>query len=788
MYNASAYIRECIDSVLCQTFTDFELLIVDDGSTDESRDIVRSYDDPRIRLIENKHDYTGSFNLLLDEAKGVYIARLDNDDIMMPDRLEFQYTYMEEHPEIDILGGSMISFGESEGICTSNGPITLNDLLKGNYLSNPTTMMRRESIKKAKLRYDERFKYAEDYRFWAQAAMAGLRLMNLDKIVIKYRTSSGQISSIHSYEQYKKAKEVQKEISQWLGRDEAHWAETHPIKIPDTHNKLTVIIPFLNEKEEVRNTVRSIRETAGERVDIIVINDQSNDGYNYREDVLPLHVTYIYNKERKGVAASRDYGVSLCKTPYFLLLDAHMRFYDTQWVDRIVSMLEQDDRCLLCCQTGFLSKNQNGEIIENSDNQKAFGAYVTFNKNNYVPGISWNYVEKKANEQTEEIAAVLGAGYAASTRYWKYLRGLEGLHYYGSDETFISLKVWLEGGRCLLLKDIVIGHLYREESPYKRYNEEEVYNGLLISYLLFPQNLDCMANAVALLKDSYTYTLAKEMLMQNQEELEEARNYYKQIFTIPIDSVMRLQMNALPYDAILLATYKNRMADFHQYVCWHIPEKYGLFEGKTAALIWMCHYAEYTNDNSCLGIAVELWDTIKQAIRNEELSWNFCNGTSGIGWAILYLYSRGFITEKPDKLLSIIDKSIKVLDLSGFEDLSTATGLGGIFAYLGFRMQYNDTFTEEYKTKLQQIALHLIQNSRELSACYYAMLFISSCNTTEVYKINKTNASLNDWLTCPFFLPADPCYWDTSLAKGCIGTMIQIMCFEAERSQYTLSN
>ena len=90
VYNASRYLRDCIDSILSQSFTDFELLIVDDGSTDDSVEIIRSYSDSRIRLIENKHDYIGSLNLLLQEARGKYIARMDADDVMLPNRLETQ--------------------------------------------------------------------------------------------------------------------------------------------------------------------------------------------------------------------------------------------------------------------------------------------------------------------------------------------------------------------------------------------------------------------------------------------------------------------------------------------------------------------------------------------------------------------------------------------------------------------------------------------------------------------------------------------------------------------------
>lgn len=92
VYNGAAHLRECIDSVLEQTFTDFELLIADDGSTDDTCAIVRSYTDPRIRLLQNRHDYIATLNLLLDEARGRYVARMDADDLMRPDRLRTQAT------------------------------------------------------------------------------------------------------------------------------------------------------------------------------------------------------------------------------------------------------------------------------------------------------------------------------------------------------------------------------------------------------------------------------------------------------------------------------------------------------------------------------------------------------------------------------------------------------------------------------------------------------------------------------------------------------------------------
>ena len=313
VYNRVKCIGECIESILQQTFTDFELLIVDDGSTDETCDVILSYDDPRIRLIQGEHDYIGSCNRLFDEAKGKYIARMDSDDLMLPDRLRIQYEYMETHPEVDILGGGIITVVNNQDNSIFKRPhvIGWEELLQETFFVHPTVMMRRESIMQHGLRYDADYIYAEDFHFWFQALRAGLQLRNIDDILLKYRISDEQVTAVYNYEQKKNARKVQSAISRWIARDEEVWAIAHPVVVPESPNSLTVIIPFLNEGEEVVNTVRSIRKHVGDRVDIMVINDQSNDGYNYRSDLASYNVIYIYNIERKGVAASHDYGAYL---------------------------------------------------------------------------------------------------------------------------------------------------------------------------------------------------------------------------------------------------------------------------------------------------------------------------------------------------------------------------------------------------------------------------------------------------------------------------------------------
>jgi glycosyltransferase involved in cell wall biosynthesis len=778
VYNTPVeYLKESVESTLSQTFSDFEFIIVDDGSTDTSCvECIESYRDPRIRLIRNKHDFIDSLNIGIKESQGKYIARMDSDDIMMPHRLDFQYVYMESHSEVDILGCGVHYLGESEEFHGNNGVVTVKELLSGNCIFNPTVMMRKNSILESKIQYSKEFIYAEDYHFFSQAAIAGLHIMNVSNPVLKYRISSGQVTSRHRYEQYKKAKAIQQEISQWLARDEIAWAETHPYKIPDTTNKLTVIIPFLNEKEEVRNTVKSVRESAGENVDIIVINDQSNDGYNYRKDISPYNVVYIYNSKRLGVAASRDFGINICKTPFFILLDAHMRFYNTFWAERIISILEKDDRCLLCSQTRFLRKDLHGRAVVNKECPTVYGAYIAFDKENCLTSIQWDYREKIRNEKTEEIAAVLGAGYAASKRYWEYLRGLQGLRYYGSDETFISLKVWLEGGKCVLLKDVEIGHIYRETSPYNRYNADEAYNSLFISNLLFPEHLHNMSKAVALLKNRHTYFIAKNILKEREAEIEEAKKYYNSIFTNSIDNVLKIQMKSIIYDTKMVDGCLNKMADYNEYVQLNMPENYGIFDGQAAVLIWFHHYSEYTHDYSWMKNAENLLSIIKSAILNEELSWIFENGTCGIAWAILYLHSHGFINENIDEVVRIIDKSIEVIDLDKCQDYSLATGAGGLYAYLSLRTMRNNSFSYAYREKLQELAIRVLDYSSDLSSIYYAMQYLSKKDAilgASDNLVDCRNANLNDWVSAPIFLPKESCYWNTSLASGCIGALIK---------------
>ncbi len=202
VYNARAYVAEAIGSILSQTFRDFEFIIIDDGSTDRSAEIILAYDDPRIRYMKNESNLhlSGSLNRALDRAKGRYIARMDADDIALPHRLQTQYDFMQAHPQIDICGSWVEAFGETDGVWERPAG---HDAIKAYMLfSNP--MMHPTIFAKAaffeSFRYDERFDKSEDYALWIDA-IRSKTFANIPKVLLRYRTHRSQVSRTQMHDQ-----------------------------------------------------------------------------------------------------------------------------------------------------------------------------------------------------------------------------------------------------------------------------------------------------------------------------------------------------------------------------------------------------------------------------------------------------------------------------------------------------------------------------------------------------------------------------------------------------------
>lgn len=197
-YNVEKYIKKTIESVLMQTYENFELIIVDDGSNDNTVSIIKSINDPRITLILNERNmglpYTR--NKLLNLANGSYIALMDADDLCHKKRFEEQIKYLKNNPDIDIVGTRYITFGKK--ILKVNSVETNPNKMKYrliffNSLLNSSVMIRREFLTNNKIKYRDDFKVVQDYAFWIDCSKYG-EISNINKVLLKYRTGHDNIT------------------------------------------------------------------------------------------------------------------------------------------------------------------------------------------------------------------------------------------------------------------------------------------------------------------------------------------------------------------------------------------------------------------------------------------------------------------------------------------------------------------------------------------------------------------------------------------------------------------
>ncbi|QJD31129.1 glycosyltransferase [Methylococcus geothermalis] len=212
VYNGEQYLREALESLLTQTFPNFSLLAIDDGSTDSSLEILRSIKDPRLSVKVNPTN-RGLINTLnegLELVQSEYVARMDADDIATPYRLEEQLAFMDAHPDVGLCGGYYERFTDTESIVV-RPPTTHEDisyaLIFDNVMAHNTVMFRRSVLERYRLRYDPAFAYAEDYELWVRFARYS-RLANLPRVLVRYRFHPANTSSRFKTEQEATAAKV----------------------------------------------------------------------------------------------------------------------------------------------------------------------------------------------------------------------------------------------------------------------------------------------------------------------------------------------------------------------------------------------------------------------------------------------------------------------------------------------------------------------------------------------------------------------------------------------------
>lgn len=231
VYNQSKYVGKAIESVLAQSFEDFEFIIVDGGSTDDTCAVVESFTDSRIKFIQNQSDMLGSLNFGLEKAKGKYIAYMDGDRIMHIDRLKIQHTIMQEYENAAVCG-TWTDVSEKNGLkfgkpSTSIAGFVEKPLLKfiqNNFLAFPTTMLRVDFLKKNALKY-ENYPHAEDYKLWVEIAKSGGGFY-VESQTLLYRQLSGEnIDAEQGKESEKSTEKITDEILKYIIKQNK---EEHP--------------------------------------------------------------------------------------------------------------------------------------------------------------------------------------------------------------------------------------------------------------------------------------------------------------------------------------------------------------------------------------------------------------------------------------------------------------------------------------------------------------------------------------------------------------------------------
>lgn len=283
-YNTSEnFLRASIESILNQSFKDFEFIIIDDCSTGSDREIVLTYRDNRIKLLSNSENkgLAASLNIGIKEASGKYIARMDADDISLPMRLKEQYNYLINHTEIDIISTYAKKMGEKNGyiISPTNSTESVDvHLFFGNVICHPTVMMKKEFLENNNLLYDERLKSGQDYELWSRSLMVG-KINIIPKVLLYYRIHGKQISKTKKNEQMNNTYNIYKQQIMNLG-------------IPATDREVQIHYELIND-----NTIlisNGIEQLFAWKTKLKKANDFTG---RYNRKTFELYLNYILFKK-----------------------------------------------------------------------------------------------------------------------------------------------------------------------------------------------------------------------------------------------------------------------------------------------------------------------------------------------------------------------------------------------------------------------------------------------------------------------------------------------------------
>lgn len=290
-FNRSAFITETIKTLVCQTYERIEIIVVDDGSTDDTEFKVKALGVPNLKYVKTENrGVSSAFNRGVIESNGYYIARSDSDDLSKKTRIEYQQGFLSKN-NLDVVGSSLSLFGSARGVWSY--PLTHNAIQAHAIFSVPVAQP--SAFFRAKLfescSYNEDLNIAEDYEFWTRLISDGYLLGNLDKVLVKYRCHNNQLSNGTS------ATEILRLYCQrYL---------TEMYLIP--HSEAEIFSKFIHCGLGNNQILKSLVELISPRLD-------GQAKYIFKRNIMRLILKHNANTERKYSIESKTLEL-LCATP-----------------------------------------------------------------------------------------------------------------------------------------------------------------------------------------------------------------------------------------------------------------------------------------------------------------------------------------------------------------------------------------------------------------------------------------------------------------------------------------
>lgn len=318
VYNGERHIEAAIKSVLAQTYQNFEFIIIDDASTDQTPEILRDLEDPRIRLHRNRTNLglTKSLNKGISYAKGTYIARMDADDISLPHRFDAQVTFLENNAGHALVGSSYYQIDDDGQIVslvevTSRSSAIQKALKKQNCFAHGSVMMRKGAFIDVG-GYDEDFEFSQDYDLWIRIGEK-YKLGNIEEPLYCWRSSATGISSV---------KKEKQDFYARLAVRKGSKPDATPVLKKGSKALVSVIVPTYNRPAMLVEAIHSVLDQTYEDVEIVVVNDS---GVKVESILEPLNkkgnITYIRHSGNRGLAAARNTGIAASRGQYIAYLD-----------------------------------------------------------------------------------------------------------------------------------------------------------------------------------------------------------------------------------------------------------------------------------------------------------------------------------------------------------------------------------------------------------------------------------------------------------------------------------